>query len=297
MKVGVVLMLEGDAAAGRKYREVRALAVQAEEAGFDSIWIYDHLLFRNGESTKGQWECFTFLAALAEVTKRVELGTLVACTAFRNPAMLAKIAVTLDEVSDGRFTLGIGAGWNETEFRAFGLPYDHRVDRFEEALQIIAPLLREGRVDFAGRYAAAHDCEMVPPGPRQGRMPLLIGASGPRMLRLAAEYADNLNTGIDIGDPEQKERRAIAAACADAGRDPSTLPVSIPFWAAFPDLGAIPSHMQASVYRTPEELADRLQAHERASLDHLMFDFRPNTAASLARLAEALRLYRGTADD
>ncbi|MDP9317335.1 MAG: LLM class flavin-dependent oxidoreductase [Chloroflexota bacterium] len=294
MKVGVVLMLEGDAAAGPTYREVRSLAVQAEQAGFDSIWIYDHLLFRNEESTKGQWECFTFLAALAEVTQCVELGTLVACTAFRNPAMLAKIAVTLDEVSDGRFTLGIGAGWNKTEFRAFGLPYDHRVDRFEEALQIIVPLLRAGRVDFAGHYAAARDCEMVPPGPRGGSMPLLIGASGPRMLRLAAQYADNLNTGFDIEDPEQKERRAIEAACVAVGRDPATLPISIPFWAAFPDLGEIPPHMHDSVYRTPEELAAKLQVHDRAGLDHLMFDFRPNSAASLARLSEALRLFRGT---
>jgi len=295
MKVGVVLILEGDDTSAPSYREIRALARQAEEAGFDSVWIYDHLLFRSPESTKGQWECFTFLAALAAITERVELGTLVACTAFRNPAMLAKIAITLDEISGGRFTLGIGAGWNEAEFRAFGLPYDHRVDRFEEAVQIIAPLLREGRVDFVGNYAAAHDCEMLPPGPRQGRMPLMVGANGPRMLRLAAQYADSINTAYDIHDPTHKHRRAIDAACADVGRDPATLPISIPFWAAFPDLGEIPPHMNDSVYREPEELAGILRANDRAGLDHIMLDFRPNTSASLARLAEALRLYRGSA--
>jgi alkanesulfonate monooxygenase SsuD/methylene tetrahydromethanopterin reductase-like flavin-dependent oxidoreductase (luciferase family) len=100
------------------------------------------------------------------------------------------MAVTLDEVSGGRFILGIGAGWNEPEFRAFGLPFDRRVDRFEEALQIIVPLLREGRVDFQGRYYSARDCELAPRGPRSGGPPVVIGAQQPRMLRLAARYAD-----------------------------------------------------------------------------------------------------------
>jgi alkanesulfonate monooxygenase SsuD/methylene tetrahydromethanopterin reductase-like flavin-dependent oxidoreductase (luciferase family) len=292
MKIGVVLMVEGDATSAPRYREIRDLAIQAETAGFDSIWLYDHLLFRSAESTHGQWECFTFLAALAEATRRVELGTLVACTAFRNPAMLAKLAVTLDEVSGGRFTLGIGAGWNETEFQAFGLPYDHRVDRFAEAIQIIAPLLREGHVDFAGTYAQARNCEMLPPSPRQGRMPLMVGASGPRMLRLAAQYATNINTGYDVHDPEPKQRRAIEAACADVGRDPATLSISVPFWATYPDLGEVPPAMQAASYPTAQDLADSLRAHERAGIDHLMIDFRPNTAACLERITEALHLYR-----
>lgn len=292
MKVGVILTVEGDTTSAPRYRQIRALAVQAEAAGFDSIWIYDHLLFRSPETITGQWECFTILAALAEATERVELGTLVACTAFRNPALLAKMAVTLDEVSGGRFTLGIGAGWNAAEFRAFGFPYDHRVDRFAEALQIIAHLLRQGCVDVVGDYAEARDCALVPQGPRPGHLPLLIGASGPRMLRLAAQYADCLNTGYDIHDPEQQQRRAIDAACADAGRDPATLPISLPFWVAFPDLGAIPPHMHDSVYRTPQELADHLRAHDRAGLDHLMVDVRPNSPASVDRLAEALHLYQ-----
>jgi hypothetical protein len=119
--------------------------------------------------------------------KRVELGTLVACTAFRNPALLVKIATALDEVSGGRFTLGVGAGWNEVEFRAFGLPFDHQVDRFAEALAIIAPLLREGRADVAGRYYAAPGCADLPRGPRPGGPKLLVGATGERMLRLAAQ--------------------------------------------------------------------------------------------------------------
>lgn len=117
MQIGVVLSIEGNEQAGIPYRTVRDLALQAEQAGFDSLWLYDHFLFRSDESTAGQWECFTFLAALAEATECITLGTLVACTAFRNPALTAKIATALDEVSNGRFVLGLGAGWNETELK------------------------------------------------------------------------------------------------------------------------------------------------------------------------------------
>ena len=143
----------------------------------------DHLLFRQSPTdnaiqvempagkTRGAWEAWTVLCALAAATSRIELGPFVACNSFRNPALLAKMAVTLDEVSDGRLVLGIGAGWHEPEYHAFGYPYDHRVGRFEEALQIIAPLLREGRVDFEGRYYQARDCEIAPRGPRPAGPP------------------------------------------------------------------------------------------------------------------------------
>lgn len=151
----------------------------------------------------GIWESWTVLAALAEATHRVEIGTLTLCASFRNPAVLAKMAVSLDEVSEGRLILGIGAGWNEPEYRAFGLPFERRVDRFAEALQIIAPLLRHGRVTFRGRYYSVEDCEIVPRGPRPDGPPLLIGATGPRMLRLAAEHADNWNLTAYVARPEE----------------------------------------------------------------------------------------------
>src|SRR5207244_12084002 len=114
-------------------------------------------------------------AALAEATHRVEIGTLVTCNSFRNPAILAKMATTVDEISHGRLILGVGAGWNEPEYQAFGLPHDHRVDRFEEALQIIKPLLRDGQVDFKGRYYQAPDCEIVSRGRRSDGPPLMVG--------------------------------------------------------------------------------------------------------------------------
>lgn len=182
MKLGVVLMLADSPELGRprRYTEIRAMAQQVEAAGFDSIWMYDHLLYRQaGQGTQGIWECWSMLSALAEATHRVELGTLVICNSFRNPALLAKMAVTVDEISGGRLILGMGAGWNEPEYRAFGFSFDHRVDRFEEALQIVRPLLKEGRVDFQGKYYRAEECEIAPLGPRQ----LASGSRAPRQDR------------------------------------------------------------------------------------------------------------------
>src|SRR4029079_4545265 len=209
----------------RPYAEIRAIAQQAETDGFDSIWLADHLLYRPpGAPTRGIWEGWPMLAALPEATERVEIGTLVLCNSFRNPAILAKMATTADEVSHGRLILGIGAGWNEPEYQAFGLPFDHRVDRCEEALQILRPLLRDGHVDFAGRYYQARDCEDAPRGPRPEGPLLMVGSEGgPRMLRLTAQYADLWNT-VYMGGPEAiaGPLAKMRAACEAIGRDPAT---------------------------------------------------------------------------
>ena len=155
-----------------------------EDVGFDSLWLGEHLLYRwRGAGRARPVGGLDDARRLAAATSRVEFGPLVACTGFHNPALLAKQAATVDEISGGRLILGLGAGWNETEFRAFGFPFDHRVDRFEEAFTIIRTLLREGAIDFDGRYYQARDCELLPRGPRPGGPPLLIGSNGPRMLR------------------------------------------------------------------------------------------------------------------
>ena len=140
--------------------EYLAIARAAEEVGFDSIWVGDHLLYREPE--RGPWEAWTLLAALAAATERVRLGPLVACTAFHPPGLIAKMAATIAEVSGGRFVLGLGAGWSRDEFAAFGLPYDHRVSRFEEAFTIIRGLLAGERVTLAGRYWSAEDAVLLP---------------------------------------------------------------------------------------------------------------------------------------
>ncbi len=178
LKVGLVLPQFEDLMAGRtaRWNDLLAMARRAEALGFDSLWLVDHLLYRfpfddDTQPPRGLWECWSLLAALATATERVELGTIVACTSFRNPALLAKMADTVDEISGGRLILGLGAGYHAFEFRAFGYPADRLFGRFEEALTIIRGLLRDGHVDFAGSYYQAHDCELRPRGPDPAARP------------------------------------------------------------------------------------------------------------------------------
>lgn len=239
MKLGLMLQVGGGAFAGgrtARWSDLREMGQAAEAVGFDVLFVPDHLLFRESPpdnavqvempagKTRGIWEAWTVLAGLAEATRRIELGPFVACNSFRNPALLAKMAVTLDEVSDGRLVLGIGAGWHEPEYHAFGFPYDHRVGRFEEALQIISMLLREGHVDFQGQFYSARDCEIAPRGPRPAGPPILIGAQKPRMMRLAATYADIYDADFHLDPATVAECfDAIDKACSSAGRDRGTL--------------------------------------------------------------------------
>ena len=299
MKIGLLVWTanEPETNATRPYRSIRAIAQQAEADGFDSIWLPDHFLYRQpGEPTRGLWETWTVLAALSEATQQVEIGTLVLCNSFRNPAILAKMATTADEVSSGRLILGVGAGWNEPEYEAFGLPFDHRVDRFEEALQILRPLLREGQVDFAGNYYQAKDCEDVPRGPRPAGPPLMVGGEGPRMLRLAAQYADLWNTGY-MGTPDTMTEplARIGAACREVGRDPGTIGVTALIGLWFPDL----QEKQPAVFNKPltgtvEEIAAAMRGYAELGVHHIMFQIAPYSAEARKRLTEALQLYRGS---
>jgi probable F420-dependent oxidoreductase len=281
----------------RRYETIRAIARQAEADGFDSIWLADHLLYRDADRLTGIWECWTVLSALAEATRRVELGPLVLCNSLRNPAILAKMATTLDEVSQGRLILGIGAGWNEPEYQAFGLPFDHRVDRLEEALRVISPLLRDGRTDFAGQYYRARDCEIAPRGPRAAGPPLLVGGEGPRLLTLAARYGDMWNTGYR-GEPETMTEplARIAAACREVGRNRATLDVTafIRLW--FPDLRPDrPAAPENLLTGTPQHIAAAMSGYADLGVPHIMFQCTPFNEESQRRLTEALQLYRGSA--
>jgi alkanesulfonate monooxygenase SsuD/methylene tetrahydromethanopterin reductase-like flavin-dependent oxidoreductase (luciferase family) len=271
----------------QRYPDIRAIALQAEQDGFDSIWLHDHLLYRTeDEATLGIWECWTMLTALAEATRRVEVGTLVACTQFRNPAILAKMAVTLDEISNGRLVLGIGAGWNEPEFDAFGIPFDHRVDRFEEAVQIIQPLLKTGRVDFQGKYYQARNCEIAPRGPRPDGPLLMIAAIGPRMMRLADTTY--------LGGPETLAgpRAEIQGTCREIVRDPASLKVTGVVALQFTDMYSQPAFEQY-LSGSVEEVAAAIRAYEQAGTDHLMFQVVPYIPEAYRRLVQAFKLYRG----
>ena len=203
-----------------RWPELLDMVRAIEDLGFDSAWLGEHLLYRWADRpARGPWEAWTTLAAMAAVTTRIEIGPLVACTNFHNPALLAKQAATIDELSGGRFVLGLGAGWNETEFRAFGFPFDHRIDRFEEAFTIIRTLLREGAIDFDGRWYQARDCELLPRGPRPNGPPLMIGSRGPRMLRATMAHADSWNAWYN--DIENRP-----AGVPPIRRDSSTTPAA-----------------------------------------------------------------------
>jgi probable F420-dependent oxidoreductase len=296
MQVGTVVRVGAlsDGGSPRHFADVREMALHMESAGLDSIWLYDHLLYRRpGQATEGTWECWTILSALAEATRRVHLGTIVMCTPFRNPALLAKMAVTLDEVSGGRFTLGVGAGWHQPEFDAFGVPFDHRVGRFDEALQIISPLLREGRVDFRGQYYQAPECEIIPAGPRPGGPPLLVAGKGPRMLRLTARYADIWNTAWHTEPSSAVERLdSVREACAAAGRDLATLRLTVCVTLAFPDLAT--TTPQTALTGSAEDLANAFRGYADLGVSELIVDVHPYVPGAVDRLAEALRLYRAT---
>jgi probable F420-dependent oxidoreductase len=226
LRVGVTVPMSEHDGVTRPWAEIRDFAEAAEAAGLDSIWVYDHLLFRfPDEPTKGSHEAWTVLSALAVATQLIGLGALVLCSSFRNPALMAKMAAAADHISGGRLTLGLGAGWHEPEYRAFGYPFDHRASRFEESLSITVPLLRDGRASFRGRYVEAVDAELRPPVTRPGGVPILIAGDGPRMLHLAARFADVYNTAW-YGRPSERlaDRRAkLTQACIAEGRDPASI--------------------------------------------------------------------------
>jgi probable F420-dependent oxidoreductase len=282
-----------------RWRDLASLAHRAEEAGFDSLWVQDHLLFRlDGDSTEGPWESFSLLSALAAVTSTVELGTLVTCTSFRNPALTAKIADTIDEISGGRVILGLGAGWHEPEYRAFGYPFDHRVSRFEEALQIIHGLLKQGQIDFEGTYYSARECELRPRGPRPQGPPIMLGTTGPRMLRLTARYADIWNayfTRINNepgGIPPVREQ--VDAACQAEGRDPATLARTVALYVDYTGQGGAPSSMNPAgsppLSGTPEQIAASLRAFAAEGISHVQMHIEPNTLAGIEQFAPVLEL-------
>jgi probable F420-dependent oxidoreductase len=209
-----------------RWPEYAAMARTAEEVGFDSIWIGDHLLYRNdGRTERGPWEAWTLLAGLAAVTSRVNLGPLVACAGFHPPGLVAKMAATVDELSDGRFVLGIGAGWNREEFDAFGIPYDHRAARFEEAFGIVRRLLAGDRVTEEGQFWGVRDAVLLPPPAR--RVPIMVGSSGPRVLRTALPWADSWNTWFDLfGNTPggfERESAKVTAVAEEVGRDPASI--------------------------------------------------------------------------
>jgi probable F420-dependent oxidoreductase len=281
-----------------RWTELLDMTRAIEDEGFDSIWVGEHLLYRwPDRPARGPWEAWTLMAAIAAATSRVELGPLVACAGFHNPALLAKQAATIDEISAGRFVLGLGAGWNQVEFDAFGFPFDHRIDRFEEAFTIIATLLREGAIDFDGRYFQARDCELLPRGPRPTGPPLLIGSKGPRMLRIALPQADAWNVWwADTGNSPAGVpplRDTVDDAARDVGRDPASIErtvavlVQLPGGAGRVDGSGLAAGVRA-LAGPASVIADELRAYAREGIGHVQLVVDPITTDSVRALGPVL---------
>lgn len=295
-----------------RWTELREMAERAEAVGFDSLWAIDRLLFPAGDEysgiptteTQGGWEAWSLMAALAAVTSKVELGQYVTNNLFRNPALLAKIAATVDEISDGRLILSIGAGDGGGDGPMFGFADDHRVARLEESLQIISGLLRDGHVDFTGTYYTVRDGELRPRGPRENGPPILIGSQlGPRMMRLVARYADRWNTFLPLRPDDLPEALApLDAALAEAGRDPATLERVLTIAVDIPGPRQHPSSTAYGVDRhaeddmggivtgEPEVIAERLRAYAAAGIGHVIIWLDPDTVEGIEAFAPVLAL-------
>jgi alkanesulfonate monooxygenase SsuD/methylene tetrahydromethanopterin reductase-like flavin-dependent oxidoreductase (luciferase family) len=277
-----------------RWSELRRMAQLAEAIGFDSLWVGDHLIYLPpDEPAKAPWEAWSVLAALAEATELVELAPLVACTAFHNPGMLAKKAATVDEISDGRLILGLGAGWNLPDFAPFGFPFDHRVGRFEEAFTIIRTLLAEGEIDFHGQYYDLPNCVLTPNGPRGGDLPLLVGSIGERMLRFTLPYIDVWNVWFEDFENDPLKLREVMARvdqiAEDVGRDPATFSHSVALLVGV--LGATqrpsvyPSKGQKPISGSADEIAEQIDAFYDEGVDHIQIVLTPITLEAIETLA------------
>ena len=281
-----------------RWPEYAAMAAAAEEVGFDSIWVGDHMLYRGDDRPeRGPWDAWAVLAALAAVTRRVELGPLVACTGFHPPGVIARMAAAIDEISGGRFVLGLGCGWNQGEFAAFGIPYDHRVARFEEAFAILRGLLAGERVTLEGRYWQAADAVLLPPPAR--RTPLVIGSNGPRMLGIALPHVDAWNTWFDgYGNTVSgfaDLNGQIDAAARRAGRPEGEIARSACVLVSLDERAGERRPLPDSppVSGDPEVLARHLHGLAEAGADEAILVLDPITERSVRAMGQTLALLDG----
>ena len=315
MQIGMCLPTESGAMGGEdpSTKDVLEMATLSEQVGFDSVWLVDHFLYDAGaEMTalgagpppelmgvlRGAWEVLSVAAGLATLTDRVEIGTLVVNTGYRNPAVLARSAETIDALSDGRFICGVGAGDFQSEHVFYGFPWERRIGRFEEALQIIKPLLRGESVSFDGEFYQTSNASLLPKGPRAEGPPIMIGLlkGGPRMKRLVVQYADIWKCWLASTDSHAQAYReplnAMLAACEKHGRDPATLeknvtprvcPTSIR-----PD-GFDMNPIAGSV----NEIADQIAEFEALGVSHVTVWLWPNNRAGIEAFAPVLEQLRG----
>jgi probable F420-dependent oxidoreductase len=278
--------------------ELISMTKAAEGVGFDSVWLGDHLLYDLPDGTaRGPWEVYTSLAALAAVTERVQLGSLVSSLGFHDPAMLAKMAATIDAVSAGRLVLGVGSGWNEREYRAFGLPFDRRVDRFEEAFDVLRRLLAGETVTHTGTYYSVDRCLVDPPAARAGGPVLMVGSNSPRMLSITLPHVQAWNVWWSIygNTPEgfASVVTDVRARTAAAGRDPDEVEATACVYVQIPGgagrtMGDPTMGGARPLTGEPEELAEKLVAFAEAGAAHVMLVVDPITQPAIEWLGQVL---------
>jgi alkanesulfonate monooxygenase SsuD/methylene tetrahydromethanopterin reductase-like flavin-dependent oxidoreductase (luciferase family) len=285
MKIGMTLPQRRDDGKGASWEDLRELAWLAEAGGVDSLWVADHYLYRDEKVEIGLHEAFTLLTAVAAVTRNVQVGPLVACASFRSAGMLAKIAATLDAVSGGRLILGLGCGWHEAEYKAFGHPFDHRVGRFEEVVAAVRPLLRGERVSVTGEWLALEDA-LILPKPEHD-VPLLIASNGPRMLDITARFADAWQAAWfgAVSDEFRTERAALAAACEAAGR---TTPLEIFVGIDVNDEEGDDPHVPTDA----SAIVDVLAGWAEEGVDHVQLRVHPGTKARVETVLEGIQRFR-----
>ena len=277
------------------WAEMRAMAETVEAVGLDAIWVGDHLLYEDDGVRRGPWEAWSLLAGLAAVTSRVRIGPLVAALPFHHPAVLAKAAVAVDSISGSRLVFGVGAGWNQLEFEAFGLPYDRRVDRFAEAFTIVRRLLDRERVDFDGEFYQLAGAELIPPP--IGQIPMMIGSNRPRMLSLALPHVLWWNTWYSGFDNDVERLPAlldsIDQACVRADREPRSLLRSVGVYLGFGESA------QRRTGGTPwwgseDDHLSRLEAMATAGVDEVIGILDPITAESIEKFGAIAARFRAT---
>jgi alkanesulfonate monooxygenase SsuD/methylene tetrahydromethanopterin reductase-like flavin-dependent oxidoreductase (luciferase family) len=276
-----------------RWVDIRALALRAEELAFDTVWIPDELLWRpTHDDRQGWWEAVAMAGAVAAATSRVKVGTWILSALHRNPAITAKAVETIDEISGGRFVFGLGSGHAGAQAHAFGLPEDHVYSRFAEALEIILPLLRQGRADFEGTFHAARKLEQRPVGPRPGRIPIMIGAKGPKMLHLAALHADIWSWfAEERSDLAELGPRlaALEAACVEIDRDPATIGKSAGI-VVEPTSVSEGDALGTPIRGSAAEIADVLRGFGAAGFTNVEVIVSPPSLATLDAMAPVLEL-------
>lgn len=271
--------------------EYLSMARYADQSNFDSIWIGDHLLYRgDGRPERGPHEAWTLLAALAAVTERITLGPLVACVGFHPPAVIAKMAATVSNISEGRLVLGLGAGWNRTEFDAFDIPFDRRASRFEEALTIISDLVNGKRCTFDGAFYSVDDAVLLPRPDHP--VPIMIGSNGDRVLRSSLRVADSWNTWYDwFGNDAEGFARLnqhVSSLISESGRDPAEVRRSACLLVRVDAVSHERPDPTGGKAVTLGELHEALRSMHEAGADEVIIVADPITESSMRRIDEVI---------